>query len=132
MHPERIAYPVIGQDIPWESVTNMLCRVMEFSPFAEIVSGMVSTKKGFPYASLLVEPERFPRIVQLFVLDKDEFRCLWQHFIERKANETEEILIKWTDKHKLDILVYPKGYFDEQVRNPERPIQDDEDEWLFI
>jgi hypothetical protein len=145
MNPDLKKYPVIGKDVPWDSITNMMCRVIEFNPFAKIENGLVTAQRGLPYASLLIEPEKSPGIVELLILGKEEFRHLWRGLVERETDKAEEAIIIWSDDHKdgmaktagpyspkLDILIYPKGFFDEQLRNPGRPNENHEEEWLFI
>lgn len=145
MDPDQGRYPVIGKDVPWDSITDMMCRVIEFSPFAKIVNGKVSGQRGFPYASLIIEPEKLPGIFEIRVLNEVEFSQLWRGLIEREADENKEAIVLWSYDPKngimrsvapflpkLGIFVYPKGFFDEKLRNPERPNENPEEEWLFI
>jgi hypothetical protein len=145
MNPDQEKYLVIGKDVPWDSITNMMCRVIEFNPFAKIVNGKVSGQRGFPYASLIIQPEKLPGILELHILQEVEFRQLWGGLIEQAIDEDKEVIVVWSDDHKngiikrvpplfpkLEILVYPKGSFENNLRNPERSNESPEEEWLFI
>lgn len=145
MIPDQGKYPVIGKDVPWDSITNMMCRVIEFNPFANIVNGKVSGQRGFPYASLIIEPEKLPGIFEIRILSEVEFSQLWRGLIEQKADEDKEAIVQWSYEPKngiiksvppflpkLEIIDYPKGFFGEKLRNPERLNEDQEEEWLFI
>jgi hypothetical protein len=145
MNPDQGRYPVIGKDVPWDSITDMICRVIEFNPFAKMVNGKVSGQRGFPYASLIVEPEKLPGIFEIRVLSEVEFSQLWRGLIEQEADKDKEAVVLWSygPKNgiiinvppvlpKLEVLVYPKGSFDEKLRNPDRSNENREEEWLFI
>lgn len=124
--------PILGKDIPFKSIENKMCKVLEFNPFGKVENGKVLAPKiSKPYASLTIERDNPSAIFELLIPHKIDFKHLWEAFVERPKNKNEEVVIFWSKNYKnrflkpfsailpkLRVMVYPKGSF-EKFKNPE-------------
>jgi len=105
--------PVLGKDISLEIIDKEICRVIKFTPYAEIVNNKVVTNSGTgPYAFLTIETKKLSRKTELPIFHKDDFRNVFEAFRERKGSQ--EVLVVWSNKlyknivFKMSHLVLPK------------------------
>lgn len=140
---EHSEVPIIGRDIPWDTIKQQYCRVKHFTFIAVVESGKVKAPSPIlPYASLLVESPFFFKEASLPVLHKLDFRNLWEVFMERKvygdtrdygAGTEMEVLVVYDPlkRRKLTkflpqgflpsllIELYPKGTLERFTEKPE-------------
>ncbi len=117
--------PIIGRDIPWETIEGEFCSIKHFTPIATIESGKIkNVSKLLPYALLRVEcPKVFQGEASIPVVHKQDFRNLWEAFKEIDINtQIMEIVVVYAPLKRrkltklfsgilpsLVIQVYPKG-----------------------
>ena len=154
---EQSEAPLIGRDIPWETIEGQFCRVKHFTPLAIVESGKVkSASLTLPYASLRVElpnlmgPQDYqekmkdinlPREALMPVVHKMDFRNLWEVFRETRINtEIMEVLVVYAPLKRrkltklfsgvlpsLVVQVHGKGALERLNKEPEKG---KEKEWL--
>jgi hypothetical protein len=124
-HDETI---ILIKDNEWSQIEGKFCRVLDFTPFAQIINGKIKCDDlSKPYCSILIEIERLPLRANGFITHKIDFSNLWKVFRERGVNENEEVNVVWTRKQyktsltqlfpsglmpKLIVMIYPKNFFD--------------------
>jgi len=90
---------VLGKDIAWTTIDSEVCRVLEFNSHAEIENNQIKAIPNFPYASLVLESNKFQGKATLFVTHKLDFTNLWNAYKKRGINKDEEVLVLWSNKH---------------------------------
>jgi hypothetical protein len=139
--------PFIGDAIPWEIIKREQCRVKRFTPFSVIVSGKIKLDKlTRSYAFLLIELPKIekielPREAFMPVVNRDDFRRLWEVYKERGVRSEEEVIIFHETFYRnsilsnfmarLHIYIYPKGHF-EQMQDPNLEPEGSTLEWLTV
>jgi len=141
--------PLIGRDIPWESIEGEFCRVKHFTPLAVVESDKVkSASSMLPYASLRVELPSLeghqdyqqklkgiilPHEATMPVLHKLDFRNLWDIFNKMGINtEINEVLVVYAPLKRrklinlfssvlpsLVIQLHVKGSLERMYKQPE-------------
>ncbi len=128
MNEENISpsEPVLGKDIPWDTIKGELCRVIEFVPLGSVKDGKVWTPNvAMPYGSLTIECKELPnQKAKWLITHRIDFMHLWEVFKERKVKEDEEVLVGYYRYRttlgklfssffpKIYIMIYPKGSFE--------------------
>lgn len=97
--------PILGKDIPWDTIDGHVCRVLEFNPHGKVENNNVKAIPNFPYASLLVECNKLQQKATLYVAHKLDFVNLWKAYKVRGINKDEEVLILWSKKHYKNWLI---------------------------
>jgi hypothetical protein len=118
--------PVLGEAIPWKQVEGQFLRVRWCSFFASIQDGTIEPAPMGSYAALGVECPSLTGEAFIVVSSKVDFRHLWELYKQRQVADDEEVLLSYApvDQKRLgrligmllpclDIMVYPKGHFEE-------------------
>jgi len=124
--------PVLGRGIPWKQVEGQFLRVRWCVFFASIQDGAIEPDPMGSYAALGVECPTLTGEAFIVVSSEGDFRHLWELYRERQVADDEEVLLIHVpvDQKRLtrllllpclDILVYPKGHFEEAYDPEFRP-----------
>lgn len=106
--------PILGKDIPWDTIDSEVCRVLKFTPHGKIENNQIKAIPNFPYAFLTIECNKLQGRATLYVTHKLDFTNLWKAYKERGVKEDEEVLVMWSNKHykswliKLASAIMPK------------------------
>ena len=125
---------VLLKDSQWSIIDGELCRVVDFVPMASVKGGKISADKVTPYASVVLECNKFPTKIKGFITHKIDFLHLWVAFKERGIEQDEEVLIFWSKKHykkvfkifsaflpKLWVMICPRNAFELWTNDSYRP-----------
>lgn len=128
--------PVLGRDIPWNTIDGELCRVVRFTPFGKVENNKVVAVSGAaPYAFLTVECKKLKQNCSLWVTHKMDFKHLWEAFEKRGIKEKEEVLIFWSNRHykyrffkifsaflpKMWVMICPKNTYEIKTNSDFQP-----------
>jgi len=123
------------RDIDWQIIEGDACRVMGFTPMAEIINGKVRAfSMTTPYAAVIFECKKIPLPVEGFIFHKLDFMNLYEAMREKSLQDDTEVLMFWNKKHlrsyaKLLSKIMPrfcfmlcaKGSFELLTDNAHRP-----------
>jgi len=140
---EMIQHRTMLKDSDWSVLDGDACRVIGFTPMAEIRNGKVhAISKSMPYAAVTFECTRIPDVVEGFICHKLDFKHLWAALRERPLGENEEALFFWNKSHlksyaklfsrimpRLCVMVCPKGAFELMTDKMHRPELGGEARW---
>jgi len=95
--------PVLGKELPLETIDKEICRVIKFTPHAKIANNkVVADSTTGPYAFLIIESEKLSTTAELPIFHKDDFKNIFEAFKERKDNQ--EVLIVWSNRLYKNIV----------------------------
>lgn len=126
-NPESSEPLLIGKEIPWKEIEGEFCRVKHFTPFCEIEAGKIKRTPGAPaYAGLSIESPKLPQEAYVYIVNKVDFRNLWEAFEIRGISSEEELLIVYepflrkrfmssllASLPRFHVFVCPKGHLEE-------------------
>ena len=129
---DKIIAEDLLKDSQWSAIDGELCRVVDSVPIASVKGGKILAIGKTPYASVVLECEKWPTKIKGFITHKVDFIHLWTAFKERTIKQDEEVIIVWSKKNykniiykiisnlmpKLWVMVCPKEAF-ELATNPD-------------
>ena len=85
---------LLRKDSDWDAVEGQICKVVEFTPLAEVEDGQVkSAGRAMPYASVELECDARAHRIVGFITHKLDFKHLWAASNERTIADDEELII---------------------------------------
>ena len=105
---------LIGKDIRWKAIEGKACRVTHFTPFATVDAGRIKgVSLNMPYAILTVEIPEVSNgfVARLPVINKVDFRNLWEVFHQRRVSAEEEVLVSYVPffRNRLLRFIFSAG-----------------------
>ena len=87
------------KDIDWQVIEGDACRIMGFTPMAEIIKGRVRTlHRTTPYGGVKFECTKMPQPVEGFICHKLDFKNLSEAMEAKSLRENTEVLMFWNKK----------------------------------
>ena len=140
---DKIIAEDLLKDSQWSAIDGELCRVVDFVPIASVEAGKIFAIGKTPYASVVLECEKWPTKIKGFITHKMDFIHLWTAFKERTIKQDEEVIVVWSKKHskniiykifstfmpKLWVMVCPRGAFELETNPGYRPELKGEARW---
>lgn len=122
-------------DSDWQAIEGDACRVLAFTPMAEIINRKVhALNKTTPYASVTFECTKLPQPVEGFICHELDFENLYEAMNAKTRREDTEVLMFWNKKHlksyaklisqfmpRFCFMLCPKGAFELLTNNAHRP-----------
>jgi hypothetical protein len=97
--------PVIGKDLPYSKIDQVILRVHNFRKLALYKNGRIEAiSPQLPYGYLEVEVRDFDNVATLPILNKNDYIHIWQVFEERGVKKNEEVNVIWTSKNYRNII----------------------------
>lgn len=140
---EMTPHRTMLKDSDWSAIDGDACRVIGFTPMAEIHHGEVrAISRAMPYAAVTFECKKLPHVVEGFICHKLDFKHLWAAFKDRPLGDNEEVLMFWNKSQlkgyaklfsrfmpRLQVMVCPEGAFKLLTDNKFRPELNGEARW---
>jgi hypothetical protein len=102
--------PIVGRDVPLESVKGDFLRVLHFLPLARVEDGKIrGAGVSGAYASLTVEGPPLAKPSVLLVGQKIDFKNLWAVLVDRGIGQEEELLISYAEYAERGLLKFISG-----------------------
>jgi len=95
--------PILGKEIPWETIDKEICRIIKFNSHAKVVNNkVVADSPTSPYAYLTIETKKILGKADIPIFHKDDFKNVYEAFSDKK--EGQEVLVVWSDNNYKNVV----------------------------